>query len=611
MPASLVSAFSPRLILRIARNAFRRPGALGVSPTTRAHHGSGLGRLGVASGTGHRMAWSLYVGARRYAHIAATPAPSSQTNSERAQPGAQHQLGNESHPHGGGRSNQDQDQSNANTDSKTGERGEQGQYDHGNQKAWGRFKQFFSTNPFLANALLSMVISATGDYGAQLYTMHITNKKLDEGSITMDDVRDPTNYQYQTAWDPFRSFRFGCWGFMTGGPIAIWFRFLDGRPLVVYRRFMARHFPNSFVKSKGDIESALASAPNPPVPLQGVHRFGQVLTKALMHQLLVVPIMNSCFFGWMTLCGLAQRDLLAVAQIMEEERHHKQGIDGLHTHDVADYSFSSHSALLHYVANTYHSGSLETSSAIAASPDSPLLIVSEVDNLDDNDAAISAAKSELTSAHPSQPVPVLTTPTVPAASTSTITTTSIDTSTVTKVTSWMRYLTSWVPTSWVPASITLPISKLWPARGDDYEARAIADAVGTVPVPTPEKLAQLRSEALGDTQVQKLASLVSVSNKPSDHLAAMAATPIAMAKRIPRVTLREFWDQWREHIIHDATAVSIRSFFILGPPQIINQSFVPVQYRAIFQSCMIIFWSSYLSIVSHSSTRKKQIESSP
>ena len=105
----------------------------------------------------------------------------------------------------------------------------------------------------------------------------------------------------------------------------------------------------------------------------------------------------------------------------------------------------------------------------------------------------------------------------------------------------------------------------------------IAEGVGRAGIEGPWALASeylhhpsaALKVAPGDVEATAFDAVASASGAPTTSSTAPPAYPI----------MDEFLSTWAVRARTDAVSVSIRSFFVLGPPQIINQYYVPGDFR--------------------------------
>uniref|UniRef100_A0A7S3CVP4 Uncharacterized protein n=1 Tax=Palpitomonas bilix TaxID=652834 RepID=A0A7S3CVP4_9EUKA len=111
-------------------------------------------------------------------------------------------------------------------------------------RAWGRYSQWLGDKPLSANIWTSGVIVGVGDYFAQ--------------SIEQESIRPDTK-----NWT--RVIALSSWGFVTGGPMYYWYRYLDKL-----------------------------------WPPKGLSSVGAVLKKTFGNQVVMAPLMNTLFFIYAT-----------------------------------------------------------------------------------------------------------------------------------------------------------------------------------------------------------------------------------------------------------------------------------------------------------------------
>lgn len=57
--------------------------------------------------------------------------------------------------------------------------------------------------------------------------------------------------------------------------------------------------------------------------------------------------------------------------------------------------------------------------------------------------------------------------------------------------------------------------------------------------------------------------------------------------------------QWKEKLRQELWPTTVRAGMAWGPAHVVNFFFVPGQFRVLFLSCGLVFWTAYLSIVGH------------
>lgn len=350
------------------------------------------------------------------------------------------------------------------------------------------------TKPISTNSATSLVVAGLGDMLAQKITSHQVEQERNSKALQIGEksnsIDDDCEHNHDD-WDNFRTFRMAVWGYLTGGPVSIWFRYLDAGPVSAYVRLMHKIAPASITACT--VPGAVGTA-----SLLGKHYLGAVVWKVLAHHFFMVPILNTAFFGWVTACSFSEMYLDAV-------RKEEQAI-------TADTTTSTSASI-----STSTSTSTSTSAAVAAA-----LIPMQ----------LSSSSSSL----------------LPSSS---------------------------------PLARDGGMHKFW-ARIQTYFAAAYAPDVNVNPVLYqlyhPASLLYIDRDDAEAVAITHPHRLYADSTTPTTAMTASpSASPSAAAVAYP--TMNQFLSTWWQRTKTDAMMVSIRSFFILGPPQVFNQYYIPVDFR--------------------------------